>query len=469
MQWFYDGQIRRYLTQLIRMVSVFYYKTGDGTLIQVPVMYGDMTRQVANIIRENSENKVPSVPRMALYITGLEMDRERLADPSFVGKSHIREREFDKTTQTYTGKQGKNYTVERIMPTPFKLTVNLDIWTSNTDQKLQIFEQIAVLFSPSIEIQTTDNFVDWASLTVVNLDSINFSSRTIPVGTESEIDILTLTLSTPIWISPPAKVKKMGIITNIITSIFSESAGTIDLGISMPELNPWDSTNAGRVDNEHGSSTEMLNNAEVVGTTYQQYGVLVLNNVAEITKANSQVKENWWGVLTKFPGTYRPNLSKIFLTRHDLNLSIVGTFVFNEVDNNILNIDWDIDTFPTDTVIENRTGIDYIIDPKRFNPSSIKNAGIRILLTDNVGDMEAEDGPSAWKQSNGSDFYASENDIIEWDGNNWRIVFNSLEPVLEKVFVTNLNTNIQYAWNGLEWTESVNGYYPPGSWRIELE
>ena len=64
MQFFYDGQIRRYITQIVRAFSNFSYKDGDGDLRRVPVMYGDISRQVASIIRENSENKIPSAPRV---------------------------------------------------------------------------------------------------------------------------------------------------------------------------------------------------------------------------------------------------------------------------------------------------------------------------------------------------------------------------------------------------------------------
>ena len=53
MQHFYDGQIRRYITQLIRLMSNFSYADGKGALVQVPVMYGDITRQVGHIIRDN--------------------------------------------------------------------------------------------------------------------------------------------------------------------------------------------------------------------------------------------------------------------------------------------------------------------------------------------------------------------------------------------------------------------------------
>ena len=154
MDYFYDGQIRRYVTQFMRVFIGFKYKTGDGTLRHVPVMYGDMTRQVASIIKDNSENKMSTVPRIACYISGLEMDTTRLADASFVSKLHIKERAWDETNGevNYKNYQGAGYTVERLMPTPFKLSMKADIWTSNTDQKLQLMEQILVLFNPSLEI-----------------------------------------------------------------------------------------------------------------------------------------------------------------------------------------------------------------------------------------------------------------------------------------------------------------------------
>jgi len=232
---FYDGQIRRYITQMVRLMSNFSYKDGKNQLVTVPVMYGDMTRQVANILRDNSENKIPSAPRMAVYVTGLEMDRTRLADSSYVNKLNIRERAYDEDGNEYLNTEGKNYTVERLMPTPYTLTVNVDVWSTNTDQKLQLLEQILMLFNPSLEIQTTDNYIDWTSLSVVNIDNVNWSSRSIPTGTESEIDVATLTFTTPIYISPPVKVKRLGVISDIITSIYDGSS--IDLDETLAEAN----------------------------------------------------------------------------------------------------------------------------------------------------------------------------------------------------------------------------------------
>jgi len=138
---FYDGQVRPYIKQLMRIVSNFPAKDGKDKETIVPVMYGDLTRQVANIIRDNSENKLPSAPRMSVYITALELDKDRLTDASYTRSVNVRERAYDSEAGEYLNSQGANYTVERLIPTPYMMRANVDIWSSNTDQKLQILEQ----------------------------------------------------------------------------------------------------------------------------------------------------------------------------------------------------------------------------------------------------------------------------------------------------------------------------------------
>ncbi len=175
MEHFYDGQIRRYLTQFMRLMSNFSYKDARGNLVQVPVRYGDATRQVSSVMKKNSENIINSAPFIACYIKSLDLARDRLQDPTFVSKLNIRERQYTyvdenpdsptygQTIQDYANTQGENYTVERLMPTPYNLQFSADIWSTNTEQKLQILEQILVLFRPAFEIQTTNNYIDWTS------------------------------------------------------------------------------------------------------------------------------------------------------------------------------------------------------------------------------------------------------------------------------------------------------------------
>ena len=481
---FYDGQIRRYITQLIRLMSNFSYADGKGALVQVPVMYGDITRQVGHIIRDNSENKIPSAPRIGVYVTGMEMDRTRTADATYTGKIHLREREYDSAGKEYLNTQGKNYTVERLMPTPYTLQVSADIWSTNTEQKLQILEQILMLFNPSLEIQTTDNYVDWTSLSVVNLENINFSSRSIPVGTETDIDVSTLGFSTPIYISPPAKVKKLGVITNVIMSIFDESKGTIDLTNSMPELQAYDDSYANTMKGsdtstvgKSGMGKSQKSTANLAVSTAAGYDAIVINNVVQLGKNGISGEINWREVLDSEPGTYRASLSKIYLDRVGFTSPVVGTFALNSLDETQIIVNWDEDTIPTNTVIVGpqvtKGTIDYIIDPLKTNPTDIKGDGIRVLLLGDIGSKENADGPDAWKGAAG-DLIASENDIIEWDGNDWKIVFDASgntgadSTLVSPTYTTNLKTGIQYKWDGAEWTLTFEGEYRKGTWRLIL-
>jgi len=192
-QFSYDGQLRRFVTQFIRMVSNFQVEFGkdtDGnrTLQTVPVFYGDMSRQAAMILRNNSENSLNAVPSMATYISALTYDRDRVQNPYHEGVMRVRERNYNTAQQTYETTQDSIYTVERLMPAPYKLTMKLDIWTSNTEQKHQLIEQIAPLFNPGLEIQSTDNYIDWSSLSVVLLTDVVYSSRTVPMGADESID-----------------------------------------------------------------------------------------------------------------------------------------------------------------------------------------------------------------------------------------------------------------------------------------
>lgn len=445
------------------MLSGFKYKDANGKEVTVPVMYGDLTRQVGSIIRDNSENKLPSAPRISVYVSGLTIDRARTQDPSFVSKLHIRQRnEITNDTGDVVGydqTQGDSYTVERLMPTPYKLTCKADIITTNTDMKLQIMEQILMLFNPSLEIQTTDNFVDWTSLSVVDLTDVNFSSRTIPVGTESELDIAALTFETPIWISPPTKVKRLGVITNIVMNVLDET-GTLDTNFLGNEP----------------LFTEYVNHGN--------YGILVYNNEITLLKPTNIVEEDWdaglsnggapisWQVvLDAFPGKFKADISQIFL-RQDSGAEVVGRLLLDPNDDTKMIVNWDADTYPDGTLISgtagvNRSTVDAVIDPSRYNPNPI-TGNPRYLILEDIGDQSNANGPSAWKSLSGDDFYAHANDIIEWTGTEWEIVFDSTDQTVQlPIYTTNLRTGIQYKFDG-SWTKSFEGEYPRGYWRLQF-
>lgn len=475
MEHFYDGQIRRYLTQFMRLLSNFTYKDARGNLVQVPVRYGDISRQVAGTLKKNSENVLNSAPFIACYIKSLDLARDRLQDPTYVGKLHIRERQYGytdedpssptygQTIEDYANVQGENYTIERLMPTPFNLQFSADIWTTNTDQKLQILEQILVLFRPAMEIQTTSNYIDWTSLSYVELTGTNWSSRSIPQGTENDIDVATLTFLTPIWLSPPAKVKKLGIITKIIANIFTEPTGTVMSG-NLAFSNPVEPV----LVTPGNFSVLLSNNTAKLMSPGEN---LIVNELGEIpVKGGTRV--NWKTLLDVYPGKFRAGLSHIELTKPDGG-KIVGYLNLNpleEDDMELMNITFDGETLLNSDISDltntvTRGTINAIINPLTFNPGS-PSVDTRYLIIEDIVATE-EDGPVAWQNANGSAFSAKANDIIQWDGEKWNIIFNSAN-ITAITYITNSYTGIQYKWDGEQWSKSIDGVYEPGEWRLVL-
>ena len=486
MQFFYDGQIRRYLTQTIRVLSNFTVKYGDGTLIRVPVMYGDPDRQAASIVRQNSENKINSVPRIAVYISGLDLDTTRLSDATFVGKVHVREREIndsDLNNPVYTTGQGRNYTVERLMPTPFKLTMKCDIWTANTEQKLQVLEQILVLFNPSLELQTTDNYIDWTSLSVLNLTQTTWSSRSVPVGNDTPLDIATLQLETPIWISPPVKVKHLGVITKIITSLYD--------GATLKNNNYIEGLGQPLAGSEVAMG-ELLTREAV---TITDYNIQVYNNQAILlNKSESSIPREptldipvrqgtpieWQTVFDKYNGKYVAGSSVLYLVQPN-GTEIIGTVAISPLDSTILQVSWDSDTLNTNTGIDSDGNLDTdqgydtnnlrpsspgtfdaIIDPLRYNPNS-PTPGTRYLIIEDIGNENNSQPATAW-----GNLVAVANDIIEYDGTDWYVIFDSAQESDTLIYQTNIYTGVQYVWNGVYWAKSFEGEYRAGEWRLEL-
>ena len=464
--YFYDEQIRRFLLQFTRIFSGFqveYANENDGVnaaaLIRVPVRYGDATRNAQTILQENSRNSLPSTPLMTFYITGLDYEQSRMQDPYFVSKINVRQQTYDPATETYETTQGNAFTIERLMPVPFKLTINLDIWTSNTNQKLQILEQILTLFNPSLEIQSTDNYIDWTSLSVMYLDRTTWSSRTVPIGTENPIDIATLQFSMPIWISPPAKVLKLGVIERVIASMYD----------AQGDLN-----NA--IDNE-----DLLMGTRQVITPFNYAAVLIGNKLQCLQqKYLSQEPSNdelspteivpdsnlLWPAVIDLYGSLRPGISQIRLIQPD-ETEVVGTIALDPNDDRFLLFDVDIDTTPQNTL----DPIDAVINPLTAGPQDGLDsaiAGQRYLLTEDTGSLDNPNPASAWVGANGRGLVAQANDIIEYSNNYWRVVFRASTETDNTQYVTNLTTGIQYRWVGDAWIKSYQGAYPGGTWRIVL-
>jgi hypothetical protein len=458
---FYDEQIRRFLLQFARIFNNFdveYGRNEEGTehtLIRVPVKYGDWTRQAQTVLQNNSASTMPSTPQMTFYVSGLDYDRPRMQEPYFVSKIAVRQRTYDEVTDSYETTQGNAFTIERLMPVPYKLTIKLDIWTSNTNQKMQLLEQILTLFNPALEIQSTDNYIDWTSLSVCELQSVQWSSRNIPVGTDNPIDIATLTFALPIWISAPAKVKKLGVVERIVASVFDANG---------------DASNA------------ILDNDLLLGTrqifTPYAYQALLINNKlqalrppqvvdqsnASLTPADSPQSNLLWSAVIGQYGVIRPGISYIKLEQED-GTDVTGTIAFDPTDDRFLLFDIDTATIPANTL----SPVNAVIDPLASGPGAglaVASLGQRYLLTEATG---SEDGyADAWAGVNGQPLIAQANDIVEYDGTRWIVSFDSDNSPDNTQYVTNINTEIQYKWTGSAWIKSYQGLYPGGRWSLVL-
>jgi len=452
----YSGQIRRFLTQFIRIMSNFYVEMGSDTLgnaalHRVPAFYGNQSRQAAAVLQGNSENMTPSVPAIGVYVSGLKYDRERLQQPTHVSKMRIREQVYDQTTGEHIPNRGDIYTVERLMPAPYTLTLKADIWVSNENQRHQLIEQISSIFNPGLEIQNTDNFVDWTSLSVVYLNDTSYDSRSVPLGNSETISITSYTFEMPIWLSPPAKVKKMGIVHKIIASIYDDSGNLVsdiaDIGtlLSRKVISPMN------------------------------YGILYVGNTLTLLKPSDTVSHSgtdhdtkigtkvlWRSVIDMY-GALRNGITQVRLTNQDNSgTEIVGTVSYHPTDDSVLIFSPFDDTLPGNSL----PAITAIIDPLNVSVDSdilTPAIGTRYLILEDIGHSDNQYPAQAW-----GGLIARANDIIEYGANGWSVSFDS--AVMESVYyVTNLRTGIQYRWTGTHWAKSVEGHYQSGEWALVID
>ena len=131
----------------------------------------------------------------------------------------MNERAYDPETKKYTGDRGNKYTVKRLMPVPYILNMQVDVWTSNTDQKLQLLEQMLVLFNPALDLQHNDNPIDGQQLQQSNLQIFNGQAEAYLQALMIKL-ILLHCFQIPIWINPPALAKRQNVIRNIIHNMY---------------------------------------------------------------------------------------------------------------------------------------------------------------------------------------------------------------------------------------------------------
>jgi hypothetical protein len=467
MDFFYDGQTRRYLLQFMRIFSDIKIRVGPDanglySIQRVPILYGDPSTMVAQLIKGASENTMLPAPMFSAYIDNIKMAPKRRQDTQFVGKSSTVERGYDALTDVYNDQPGVRQDVEMYMPVPYDMTFKLDVWTTNTTMKLQIFEQIAIIFNPSIQLQQNSNILDWTSIFEVWLEDYTWTNRSIPQGGEIERDVMSFKFKVETWINPPAKLKRSGLIAEIVTRVFETS--------DVDEL-------ASKIDGIYDPFTCLAGLPMQIVTTEGNYRISVARNglVEEITLLNEygQVDPllSWQDLIQKY-GQITPNITSIRLKLDpDLDvtdLDIIGGIQQDPLQQNVLIFTPDLDTLPGNTI----SPILDIIDPTEVFPGNgLPGAlpGQRYLLTseDSAGEEPAIP-PNVPTSPWGQFIVAYPNDIIEYNGVAWVVIFDSQNSV-GKTYVVNNSNSTQYTYDSAtgEWTYTYYGIYQPGYWRID--
>jgi hypothetical protein len=436
---------------------------GLYTIQRVPIMYGDPSIMVAQIIKGASENTMMPSPMFSAYIDSIKMAPDRRQDSQYVGKVSTVERKFNPQISSYGQEPGVRQDVERYMPVPYDLYLKLDVWTTNITTKLQLFEQIGIIFNPSIQLQQNSNLLDWTSIFEVWLEDYTFTNRSIPQGGEMERDVMSFKFKVPIWINPPAKLKRSGLIAEIVTNVFNV-ADVADI--------------ESKIDGEYDPFRTCIGGVPIqIVTTVGNYKISVArsNTGDEITLLNeygiADPALSWQTLIQKY-GQITANITNIRL-KLDPNLDvtdsdIIGLIEQDTLRQNVLLFTPDVDTLPANTIPQ----IAAIIDPKEVMPGNglpFAVAGQRYLLTshDSAGEEPAIPpmvSTSPW----GSNIVAYPNDVIEFNGVSWVVIFDSQNSAGKNYLINNSNSS-QYMFDSetQEWTYTYYGTYNQGYWRVD--
>lgn len=440
MKYFYDAQIRRKILHFQRMFSDYYIshgldKNGKQILQKVPCRFIEGNRQVEHILRNNSENAAQVAPMFTFCIDTIELAREKLQSSSAYSENNIVEREYDPVTQRYKETRGNSYNIKRLNPVNIPIRFKLFMWTTNIDQKLQLFEQLRLIYTPSVDIQESTNFLDWTNLSTLELTDWSWGSKMLPIGTDDPIDIMEFTFVMNTFLTPPAKVTPENQVETII----------IDKGFGhCPD------------DLFHRSLNQVVRSVHTPGNHY----IKVEDNIITLLdEGGITTKTNWITLFGKYNQFVNNQTQlKIKILTDDLENSVnsvFGTIEIHPLNDKQLIWTIDQDSLPSITL----DPIDEVINPlEEFPDNGLPTAqlGQRYLLIDHIPENTV-----AW-----GDITAFSDDIIEYYDNKWNVVFSSKDNENREV-VIDTSSNTRYLWdkdNG--WVNVIEGTWRPGFWSL---
>lgn len=444
--YWYNAQIRHIILHTVRLFSNFYISdgkddNGKDMLRRIPCTFMSTDKSAAAMITKNTDTIISSAPKMILTIDNIKLNNEKSSGaPYYEYESELTEKKFNEETGNYDYEPGDTYHISRLNPVPIGFVFKLYIVTTNYTQKFQLLEQIRALFNPALELQTSENPLDWTRLTAIVMTGLNWTSKGTMNLDSTTLDTMDMTFEVDTNLDLPAIVSHSRIVENIITNM-----GT---GDSMEDIWGWSMEDIIRT---YHTPTETS---------------IIVDKENEITLIPNKKYDNWYKVFKTYGIKYNKNKNNVYLhcmMNYDIDKrkEVIGSLTID--DSNPLKARWDIEESQLPT--PNIQDVNAIIDPHDFIPQYIE--GERYLIVDDIGNNTKLWGKLFDKYNNEVD-YIPENCIIEYKNGVWKIDLNpNDEPAI--YYVRDLS-DYKYLYTFNEeyncWIDVINKKYRQGMWRL---
>ena len=450
--WYY-GNIRHMCLCVLRLFQNFCIsegkdEKGNEILRRIPCTMMATDKSVAYLLNNATDTVLETVPKMILAISNVNLNNDKISGaPYYPNETSFTEKKFNPDKGNYEYEPGNSYNVTRLNPLPIGLEFKLFVLTTMQDHKLQLFEQIRSLFSPTLEIQTSENPLDWSRVTAITLTGLNWSSKGTTNLDGTALDSMDMTFEVDMNLDMPTIVQKQCMIDQI--------AENIGDGNSLDDIMSWDLNDVTTIYHSPSRNSVNLYLDEKTGK--------------QMIKLNpSPIANNWYDVLRLYNFKFDPFNKKILIScvsdsNSDKKSTIGGTLTINKMSPNIAAFNIDDSLLPETNI----TAVDDIIDPHDMTEKDL--IGKRYLITEDISNCEL------WGTFLHTDRTPLEegekipaNSIIEWTKDGWWL---ELDPETQKgiwFIRSNASPLNLYTYNNEYkiWTDVINKKYNVGQWRI---
>ena len=451
--WYY-GQVERIMLHTARFfcnfqISVGRDENGEDILQRVPLNTAFNDKTVAGIMSGNSDVMMQVAPRMILQLTGVSLNSEQTMGPAYKDvHTTMTERAWDEEAGNYyDGRDygmGDSYEITRLNPVPLGLTFKLHILTTLYSQKFQLFEQIRPLFTPSAEVQVSENPLDWDRYAWIVLNDVEFSSKLNNVAS-NELDDMVLTFKVNTNLDMPAEIMKtrndIHQVNIQLNSMANEFGWDFDLGNTL-------------IYTPTECSIKVKNNSKI--QLLSPYGIKsdkTWKDIYDIYKLSCKAD----------------NIHISLLQNKDIkNRSgdISGLITIDNDNPDYLNLILDSDTLPRPNL-----DINDIIDPLvNFPENGLEPSeeGQKYLIISDIAN-----NTTAWGMivdENGNPTHAKENQIIEYRNGFWTVIYKPEEFIgrsIVRCMADDIIGNL-YIYDNKDktWVDYINKHYKAGYFRI---